>query len=1022
MSEHPRKTRVITRFARRICRLSTARGGVSLAFLLVAVAAPVANAIDVGTAPQDYNHRFEYWGTSLAWWGNEVGGQSNAQGRDDLVDIFFDADNGLGMNFVRYNIGAGSNPDTSIQNITRPGAKMEGWVPNAPTSVTDTSTWVWDWGADANQRLILDMAIEHGVTNVEAFANSAPWWMTRNLQSNGISGGGSNLSNSNVDEFAHYMLEVVDHFASTRGIHFETLAPMNEPGSGFWNGNSNQEGMGVPPGTFPWQDRLIKTFGAEIDSRGIDIKLVGLEETSTDQSADSWTNPNLTDEAKALVKQFNTHTYGFNGGSLQSDSERLYDAVTVEDGLKIYATEYGTGQGATRLARQINTDLRYLDAAGWTYWQAIEDNNGSGWGLAISNFNGSNPRFDVQDQYYAFKQYSAYIRPGSQIIELDGQDNITTAYDPRTGKTVMVINNEGGDATSEQYSFDLLDRPVESTRLIRTTDEDNTARTDAYTALGPATQNGQNVSLDAVGNAVTSVVISHRPNLIDNGNFDPNGLPDNSPQFDRWQGEGNVVFDTGADNSGDGTGSAQLQTNAVGNSGRFFQTGIGDADTDLTGVAYQVSADVQFRNASSSKYNADTYLGLEFYGADDEVLTSISLEDYETEIKPAFAVKANGSESSVVGSDPNDSVYRTYLSGRFIAPEGTRYVRPVVRFEGVSADSNSVVSVDNIELTEVHPEAAAREWNTGGGGAWNDGDNWLNHALAANNQRIYLGNAIGEPSVIAIDSLESVEAITFFSEQAYTLQGGGQSFLFVTDSPQPALIDARLGEHHINVRTFLTSAAEVQILLDAQLTFDDELNLLGNTLLKLGAGIVDFSDGLVMTGGKLITYASTVAQILVGNGAVLDGDIELLLAPGQDPQQGDEFALIGYQSPGDVFDQVILPELPGDLEWRVTYGPSELIAAVVLAAIDGDFNGDGRVDAADYSVWRDNLGNPDESVLMGAGDGMNGVDMGDYQLWSQNYGFSNVPGEDPVSVPEPHSLLLTLLTLLTLLVAGRRIF
>lgn len=1003
--------------AQRSQRQFLQRAYARLALLFIAAATPFAHAIDVGTTSQHHNHRFEYWGTSLAWWGNEVGGQSNSQGREDLVDLFFDPSNGLGMNFVRYNIGAGSNPDTSIQNITRPGAKMEGWVPDAPTSVTDPSTWEWDWNADANQRLILDMAIDHGVNNVEAFANSAPWWMTRNLQSNGISGGGSNLANSNADEFAHYMLEVVEHFSTTQGIHFETLAPMNEPGSGFWNGSSNQEGMGVPPGDFPWQDRLIKAFGAEIQNRGVDIKLVGLEETSTDQSADSWTNPNLTDEAKAHIKQFNTHTYGFNGSSLQSDSERLYDAVTVADGLKIYATEYGTGQGATRLARQINTDIRYLDAAGWTYWQAIEDNNGSGWGLAISNFNGSNPRFDVQDQYFAFKQYSAYIRPGSQIIELAGQDNITSAYDPRTGKTVLVINNEGGDQTSESYSFDMIDREVVSTRVIRTTDEDNTFRTDAYAALGPAAQDGDNVSLDVVGNAVTSVVISHRPNLIENGSFDPKGLPDNSPQFDRWQGEGAVVFDTGADNTGDGTGSAQLQTNSAGASGKIYQTGIGDAETDLTGVAYQISADVQFRNSGSSQYNANTYLAIEFYGADDEVLTSALLQDYETEINPAFAVKANGSESSVVGSDPNDSVYRTYLSGRFVAPEGTRYVRPVVRFDSVAGDSNSVVSLDNIELSEVHPEAAAREWNAEGGGAWSDDDNWLNHARAVNNQKIYYGNAIKAPSVIAVSGLRTAEELTFFSEHTYTLQGDSQALLFIDDPDQPARIDTRVGDHRIDVNTFLTGEAELQVLAGASLEFERDFKLLGNSLKKLGAGVVDFSDGFEMTGGKLLVYASVDAQILLGPGAVLDGDLELLLAPGQEPQAGDTFALVGYQSLGDEFDQVILPSLQAELEWTLTYGVNELTAAVVQSALDGDFNGDGRVDAADYTVWRDHFGEPDESALAGAGDGMNGVDPGDYQLWRQNYGATRESAPNSATVPEPGSVCLVAFTLLNL---GRR--
>mgnify|MGYP003662911457 CR=1 FL=1 len=873
----------------------------------------------------DRNHRFEAWGTSLAWMGNEIGGQSNAKGREDLMDILFDQTNGLGLNFARYNIGAGSNPDTSVQNITRPGAKMDGWVPDAPTTISDTTTWNWDWNADATQRLVLDMAIERGVTQVEAFANSAPWWMTNSLSSSGSSTSSNNLSTARQNEFAHYMLEVADHFESNLGIQFNTITPVNEPGSGFWTGGSGQEGMNITPVR---QRSLITTFGQELASRGSRIGLVGPEETSTDQSADTWGVYSTT--TKSHIAQVNTHTYPFNGGSGQADSERLFNAVSA-DGKKIYATEYGTGQGAIRMARQINSDIRYLDAAGWTYWQAVEDNNGSGWGLAIQHFNGNNSRFDVQDQYFGLKQFSAHIRPGSEIIELAGQENITAAYDPRTGTTAVVVTNDGADNTSDQYSFD-LDRAVTSTRLIRTTDENNSLRTNAYESLGPATVGGgNNISFDAVGSAITTAVIHHRPNLIDNPNFDPGGLPDNSPEIARWKSAGNAVFDTGADISGDGSGSAQLQTNAVGNSGRIFQTGIGNADVDLTGVAYQLSADVQFRNGGNRHYDANTFLGLEFYGADDETLASVALNQYETKIDPAFAVKRNGFESSVDGSDPNDDVYRTYRSGRFVAPEGTRYVRPVVRFDGVEAGSNHVLSLDNIRLQEVHPEAAAREWNDEGGGEWTNDRSWLNHSRVENNRHAYFGNAIEQDSDIAIDSTQAVTGLTFFSEHQYDLQGVGKLLIGDPGLPFHALVDVRVGSHLVSVETELMDDLDLQVLPGAEIGFESGLNLSGNHLKKLGAGDVEFNMGFIMNGGTLSAYADSDASIFLGSDAVLDGDFELLIGAGQVLQYGDSFDLVTFATLNDSFDELVLPTLSEGLAWDVQYGTSRLSVRIVTS-------------------------------------------------------------------------------------------
>jgi hypothetical protein len=91
----------------------------------------------------------------------------------------------------------------------------------------------------------------------------------------------------------------------------------------------------------------------------------------------------------------------------------------------------------------------------------------------------------------------------------------------------------------------------------------------------------------------------------------------------------------------------------------------------------------------------------------------------------------------------------------------------------------------------------------------------------------------------------------------------------------------------------------------------------------------------------------------------------------------------------------------------------------------GDFNGDGIVDAADYTVWRDNLGAPDESSIGNNGDGAGGVDAGDYAVWRANFGNSAaaLAGLDSAtSVPEPHALAMVavVLGLLALSRFGRR--
>jgi hypothetical protein len=82
--------------------------------------------------------------------------------------------------------------------------------------------------------------------------------------------------------------------------------------------------------------------------------------------------------------------------------------------------------------------------------------------------------------------------------------------------------------------------------------------------------------------------------------------------------------------------------------------------------------------------------------------------------------------------------------------------------------------------------------------------------------------------------------------------------------------------------------------------------------------------------------------------------------------------------------------------------------AMPPAGLPGDFNADMAVNAADFVLWRKNLGAADETALHGNGDGMNGVDQGDYSLWRTNFGRTSPGGSAAAlgAVPEPNSLAL----------------
>jgi len=77
-----------------------------------------------------------------------------------------------------------------------------------------------------------------------------------------------------------------------------------------------------------------------------------------------------------------------------------------------------------------------------------------------------------------------------------------------------------------------------------------------------------------------------------------------------------------------------------------------------------------------------------------------------------------------------------------------------------------------------------------------------------------------------------------------------------------------------------------------------------------------------------------------------------------------------------------------DQAWRDSVG------ILAIGPTSGDFNGDGVIDAADYTIWKDN-----------------GGDQIDYRTWKDHFGQSIASGSGADHVPEPTTLLLALLAL-----------
>ncbi len=147
-------------------------------------------------------------------------------------------------------------------------------------------------------------------------------------------------------------------------------------------------------------------------------------------------------------------------------------------------------------------------------------------------------------------------------------------------------------------------------------------------------------------------------------------------------------------------------------------------------------------------------------------------------------------------------------------------------------------------------------------------------------------------------------------------------------------------------------------------------------------------------------------RVNVVGGAMLDGVIQVTKLGDFTPIDGTAYTLLTAVE--GITDLGVSYELPEGFFASII--DTTNLVVVFSAGLPGDYNGDGFVNAADYTVWRDNLGaTEDGGVLNGNGTG-GIVDVGDFDLWKMNFGasvFSAVGAlSSQAAVPEPSAALL----------------
>lgn len=181
-------------------------------------------------------------------------------------------------------------------------------------------------------------------------------------------------------------------------------------------------------------------------------------------------------------------------------------------------------------------------------------------------------------------------------------------------------------------------------------------------------------------------------------------------------------------------------------------------------------------------------------------------------------------------------------------------------------------------------------------------------------------------------------------------------------------------------------------------------------LTKVGTGTLTLTYDNTYTGDTRVEGGTLVVDPLSDAGWFADGS-SLFIEAG---------ALLDLQFTGtDTINYLYLDGVPqasgvygaGDSALLAGIGTLTVSALGPPIGLPGDFNNDGMVNLADYTVWRDNLGAMDESLINNAGDDSGTVDAGDYNTWKANFGAtasSSSLAAGAANVPEPGSFILLL--------------
>jgi O-glycosyl hydrolase len=497
----------------------------SNALIVVDKATVVSEASATSVTPLTVNTSVGYqtidgFGASSGWYIDPIGANWSTANLNTIADLLYSPTSGAGLSSFRFYVGAGSTISDSSVYTNDPYRQAE--------IFKDGATAAYDWSKQAGQQWMMQAAQTRGATNFIAFTHSPPFWLTKNGHTRPDGGSGStNLASANNAAYGDFLADVLQHFRDVNNVNFNYISPVNEPG---WSWESAQEeGNRASNGDIAGQ---VNALYASLQSHGLTTKIAAPEAehlthftSSGDNCQDSGgcTYLNLYDDATTkshLNSLASGHSYWTDDfESIALTSRRSLKQSLDAKGLDYWQTEYaflGSGRGPTRdsgitpalwTAKIMNADLTELNAKEWDWWLSVSNGDFKD-GLLFTDWHnpGDSQNIIQTKTLWAMGNFSRFIRPGSQRVQLAGLEGSTqvmgSAYvDTANRKVVTVLINESQN--DRPVTLDIQGQSVTSYTPYVTSD----ASGDNLSAKSPVTYAGNQYTLPA--RSIVTLVASY---------------------------------------------------------------------------------------------------------------------------------------------------------------------------------------------------------------------------------------------------------------------------------------------------------------------------------------------------------------------------------------------------------------------------------------------------------------------------------------------------------------------------------